>query len=131
MQKIPFLISLALLGLVAGQASAQTLYKCKDADGTVQYSDRRCKGGVPVRAKAQPDSPELKAESDARIQRDKALASQAEASRIAREESLRAAQSQQQQSNQSLTNTVEQERAQQRATTNSVDTTKPVTERRN
>lgn len=126
MKKSLCLIALALLGFVAGQAHAQVTYKCKDADGTVQFSDRPCKGGVPVRSKVRPDSPELKAENDARIQRDKALANQAESSRIAREEAQRAAQAQQQQTNQGVAGAVEQERAQQRATTQSVDTTKPV-----
>ena len=69
MQKITYLIFPILLGLLAGHASAQTTYKCKGADGTVQFSDRPCKGGVPVRVKTQPDSPERNAESDARLQR--------------------------------------------------------------
>lgn len=132
MKKTPLLITLVLLGVVAGPVSAQTpMFKCKDAEGKVQFSDRPCKGGVPVRSKVQGDSPERKAESDARIQRDKVLAGQVEASRIAQEQAQRAAQDQQQQANQGATDRVEQGRAQQRATTTSIDTSKPVTERRN
>lgn len=132
MQKTPFLIALALLGWVAGPANAQSpLYKCKDADGKVQFSDRRCKGAVPVRSKTQPDSAERKAESDARIQRDKTLANQVEASRVAKEQAERAAQDQRQQANQGIANTVEQGRAQQRANTISINPGNPVPERRN
>lgn len=131
MQKITYLMTLALLGLLAGQASAQTTYKCKGADGKVQFSDRPCKGGVAVRPTVQPDSPERKAESDVRIQRDKALASQVEAGRLAREQAERAAQDQQQQTNRGVANTVEQGRAQQRANTTSINPGNPVPERRN
>jgi hypothetical protein len=131
MQKITYLIFPILLGLLAVHASAQTTYKCKGADGTVQFSDRPCKGGVPVRVKTQPDSPERKAESDARIQRDKALASHVESSNLAREQAARAAQDQQQQTNQGVANTVEQGRTQQRANTKSVNPGTAVPERTN
>ena len=131
MRKIIYLMTMALLGLVAGHVNAQTTYKCKRADGTVQFSDRPCKGGVVVRPTAQPDSPQRKAESDARIQRDKDLANQVEASRVAREQAGRAAQDQQQRVNQENANAVEQERAKQRANTISINPSNPVSERRN
>lgn len=128
-KKFLLLVSLALL--VAGHVNAQTLFKCKDAAGNVQFSDRPCKGGVPIRPKVQPDSPERKAESDAHIQRDMGLAKQAEAARLAQEQANQAAQNQQQQINSGLSDKVEQGRVQQRSTVNSVDTSKPVPERTN
>ncbi len=131
MNKKPFLIPLVLLGLVAPTAHAQTTYKCKAADGTVQFSDRLCRGGVQVRVNVQSDSPQRKAESDARIERDKALADQVQASRAAREQAARAAQDQQQQINQGIANTVEQARVQQRAGTKSVNPGTAVPERTN
>lgn len=93
---------------------AQTYFKCRNAAGEIQYSDRACEGGLTAVEGVLPaatDSPERKAESDARIQRDRTLADRLESERRSREEAGRRAQDQQDQVNRSIANQVDQQRA--------------------
>lgn len=78
--------SIVMWALFAGHAHAQTFYQCKDAAGNVRFSNRACKSNTPpITVEPHPGvvTPERKAASDARIQRDSALANQVEAQRRA------------------------------------------------
>ena len=103
-----------VLALAGANLNAQTYYKCRNAAGEIQYSDRACAGGltdVDGVLPAATDSPERKVESDARIQRDRTLADRMESERRAREEAGRRAQDQQEQVNKSIANQIDQQRA--------------------
>jgi hypothetical protein len=61
-----------LLALACGAASAQTIYKCKAADGRITYSSLACTGegaplgkAAPVAAAPAPDMPSAKQEPNA------------------------------------------------------------------
>jgi hypothetical protein len=104
---------LMMAGLVTG-LQAQTYFKCRNAAGEIQYSDRACEGGLTAVEGVLPatvDSPPRKVESDARIQRDRALADRMESERRAREDAGRRAQDQQEQVNKSIANQIDQQRA--------------------
>lgn len=116
--------AVVFLGLLAGPlAQAQSYYQCKDANGNVRFSDRACKGNVApktVESSTGTVTPERKAAADARIQRDSALADQAQAQRRATEQAAASAQSQQVQSAQTISNTLDQERAKKASAATSV-----------
>jgi hypothetical protein len=115
--------SLVMLALFAGHAHAQTYYQCKDTSGTVRFSDRACKvnaAPLSVESSTGAVTPERKAASDARIQRDSALASQVKAQRRAAEQAAASAQGQQVQSAKGIESKVDQERAQKASATTSV-----------
>lgn len=123
--KHPLLISVSVVTLVffAGHAHAQTYYKCKDASGTVRFSDRACKANaspLTVEPSTGAVTPERKAESDARIQRDSALAGQVEAQRRATEQAGASAQGQQVQNAKTIEGSVNQERAKKASAATSV-----------
>ncbi len=116
--------AVVLFGLLSGSLTqAQSYYQCKDANGNVRFSDRACKANVAPKT-VEPSTgtvtPERKAAADARTQRDSALAEQAQAQRSAREQAAASAQSQQVQSAKTISNTVDQERAQKASTATSV-----------
>ncbi len=113
------LVSMTMMGAAA---PAQTYFKCRNAAGEIQYSDRACEGSattVETPIHGVTDSTERKAESDARIQREKALGDKLQADRLAREDAGRQAQDRQDQVNRDIAGKVEQERTQQNTTTNS------------
>lgn len=123
--KHPLCISASVVVLVffAGHTHAQTYYKCKDASGTVRFSDRACKANtspLTVEPSTGAVTPERKAESDARIQRDSALAGQVEAQRRSTEQAGASAQGQQVQSAKAIEGTVDQERAKKASAATSV-----------
>ncbi|MCX7239998.1 MAG: DUF4124 domain-containing protein [Burkholderiales bacterium] len=127
-------VAVAFTALVDSAASAQTMFQCKDASGKVQFSDRPCEGAAkaaPVATKpARADAAALKAESDARIRKEKALADEVQANRLATEQAGYAAQDKQQQVNRTIADKVQQERTQQRTSTSSslpADTGAPLT----
>ena len=111
------------MALAAGAAQAQQLrvYQCKTAKGEVVFSDRVCTGPASVKEVKLADEPadmaQRKAQSDARISRDKTLAGQVESSRLAREQAARSAQDQQVQASRAASERVDQERARQNAAT--------------
>jgi hypothetical protein len=107
------LLSMALVGAAA---PAQTYFKCRNAAGEIQYSDRACEGPASTVETSIPgvtDSPERKAANDARVQREKALGDKLQADRLAREEAGRQAQDRQDQVNKTIAGQVDQERAKQ------------------
>ena len=105
--------------LVGGHTQGQTVYKCTNAAGAIVFSDKLCAGAVSVeglRTSAESDLLQRKTEHDLTVSRDKALANQMEANRIANEQAGRSAQDQQTQVNRTLADKVEQERVQKNAT---------------
>ena len=114
-------LAAALCGL-GTPSTAQTFFRCTDDTGKVEFSDKGCKGspGVPMVKPADPDAAALKTQSDARIQRDKALANQLEANRISSENAGIAAQQRQLQVDQGVAGRLAQERDARNAATVSV-----------
>jgi hypothetical protein len=82
------------LALALAGASAQPVFKCT-APNNIVFSDKGCakelKGG-PISVNTDEISPERKAEHDAIVSRDKALANQVEGARLSTERGQRAAQ---------------------------------------
>lgn len=114
---------MVVLAFFAGHADAQTYYQCKDAAGNVRFSDRACKVNTPpitVEPSTGVVTPERKAASDARIQRDGALANEAEAKRRATEQAAASAQGMQVQSAKTIEGTLDQERAKKASAATSV-----------
>lgn len=114
-----FLFVMLILNI---SANAQTYYKCKDGAGQFYFSDRPCAGAVAGVISPKPneaDSPERKAENDARIAREKSLADQLEATRVANEQAGYAAQAQQSQVSKEIATRVDQERSRQSSATGS------------
>lgn len=113
---------LAVWGCVDSLAQNRAVYKCVNSAGTVVFSDKVCQGKwSSVRNKAPTDAAmtQQKAEHDARISRDKQLATEVETGRLAREQEGRAAQNQQMQVNKALSGKVDSERAQRNSSVNS------------
>ncbi|NVO05506.1 MAG: DUF4124 domain-containing protein [Rhodoferax sp.] len=113
-QRRALLVGVAGMLLALGvQAQGQTIFRCKNAAGIQVFSDRECvnaKPLKPVQIPLEADSPERKSEQDARVSRDKALADQLQARRMAYEQAGRAAQDQQMQVNRAIADKFEQER---------------------
>jgi hypothetical protein len=124
MKNAPFIsVGLVMLAMFAGHVDAQTYYRCKDAAGTVRFSDRACKthtSTVTVEPSTGVITPERKAASDARIQRDNALATQVQAQRQATEQAAASAQNQQVQSAKTIAGSMDQERTQKASEATSV-----------
>ena len=120
---------LGMLLALAVHAQTQTVFRCKNTAGVLVFSDRECVNATslqPVQIPLEADSPERKAEQDARVSRDKALADQLQARRVAEEQAGRAAQDQQMQVNRALADKFEQERNQKNsAVTSSPRVTEP------
>lgn len=116
-------VAIVMLAAFAGHTNAQTYYQCKDSSGNVRFSDRACKANtspITVESSTGVVTPERKAASDARIQRDSALASQVQAQRYAAEQAAASAQGQQTQSAKTIEGTLDQERAKKAAAATSV-----------
>lgn len=115
--------SIVMLVLFAGHAYPQTYYQCKDASGNVRFSDRVCTAKtkpITIEPSTGVVTPERKAESDARIQSNNALASQVEAQRRAAAQAAASAQGQQVQSAKGIESTMDQERAKKASAASSV-----------
>jgi uncharacterized protein (DUF3084 family) len=96
-------------------AQERVVYKCTNADGVSEFTDKECTGGatqIDLKVPTDENFLQKKAEHDARVLHDKALADQLESTRLAEEQAARAAQSQQMQSNRALADKFEQERTQ-------------------
>jgi hypothetical protein len=96
-------------------AQERFVYKCTNAAGVSEFTDKECMGGatqIDLKVPADEDYLRQKAEHDARVSHDKALADQLQATRLAEEQAARAAQGQQMQSNRALADKFEQERTQ-------------------
>ncbi|WP_342619049.1 hypothetical protein [Rhodoferax sp. GW822-FHT02A01] len=118
---IPALVFVMLAG-TGGQAQERAVYKCMDATGIVVFSDKECQGRLSklnINAPSDAEMTQQKAEHDAKVARDKALADEVEARRLAQEQVARAAQDQQSRVNRDLANKVEQDRAQKNSNVNS------------
>ena len=115
-------LAIAMFAGVDGQAQERAVYKCLDAAGVVVFSDKECQGRLTrlnVNTPSDAEMTQQKAEHDAKVARDKALADEVEARRLAQEQAGRAAQDQQARVNRDLANKVDQERAQRNSTVNS------------
>ena len=106
---------LTMLGSIDGFTQERLVYKCTNAAGVVAFSDKECAAhAAQLNLKTQTDEDffKQKAEHDAKVLHDKALAEQMQSSRLAEEQTARAAQDQQTQVNKALADKFEQERAQ-------------------
>lgn len=65
-------VALILLTLLPSIATAQ-LYKCKDAAGKIQYSDKPCQSGSETRLKSTPQDHSLSPRADYKAQLDEAI----------------------------------------------------------
>ena len=107
--------ALVLLMLGTLPAQAQVVYKCSNAKGVVAFSDKECAttgAKLNVKAPVDADMVQQKADHDAKVARDRALAEQIEASRLSSEQAGRALQDQQMLVNRAQADRVEQERNQ-------------------
>jgi hypothetical protein len=104
-----------MLAKMDGFAQERIVYKCTNAAGAIVFSDKECAGRAAqlnLKATKDEDLSQQKAEHDARVQQDKALADQIQAQRLAEEQAARAAQDQQMQVIKALADKFEQERSQ-------------------
>ena len=116
------MLALPMFVCMNAYAQERTVYKCMDSAGAVVFSDKECQGRLSKLNMNIPSDAEMtqqKAEHDAKVARDKALADEVEARRLAQEQAGRAAQDRQMQVNRALADKVDQERAQRNSTVNS------------
>jgi len=109
-----------LLTFASCPLHGQVVFRCKNVAGEVVFSDKSCTGDLSaanVLPLVDSDSSQRKAEHDAIVSRDKALAAQVEASRMAREQAQISAANQQLQANKAVNDRYEQERSKQNAAT--------------
>jgi len=86
----------AAAGLLCSQPFAQTgFFRCVNADGIVEFTDRPCKSEMAAEPLGDAADAERKNQNDVRLARDQALIRRYEAERRAQEEALRAAQTRQ------------------------------------
>ena len=108
--------------LMCGESCAEAMYDCKNEAGQVKFTDRPCPEAVrskPISVRKESNLKERKAENDARISRDKALANNMQASRDSEEQAGFAAQVQQVQAARAIDSKVSQERSSQNSRTTS------------
>ncbi len=106
-----------------GDTYAQTLFECRNASGQLQYSDRPCPDSVKAVPIPMPTESNLlarKAENDARVGRDKALANSMQGGRVAEEQAGFAVQNQQVEAARGITSKVVQERTSQNSGTTTI-----------
>lgn len=114
--------TVVVTALTCGESFAQTMFDCKNEAGQVKFSDRPCPEVVrskQIVVRQEFNLKERKAENDARISRDKALANNMQASRDSEEQAGFAAQIQQVQAAKTIDGKVLQERSSQNSKTNS------------
>jgi hypothetical protein len=95
---VVFISAITMLAGTGSQAQERAVYKCMDEAGVVVFSDKECQGRLSklnINAPTDAEMTQLKAEHDAKVSRDKALADEVEARRLAQEQAARAAQDQQ------------------------------------
>lgn len=104
-----------IFGYMDSFAQERTVYKCTNAAGVTVYTDKECPGRASqlnLKAPADDDLSQKKAEHDAKVSQDKALADQIQARRLSDEQAARAVQDQQVQVDRAVAAKFEQERAQ-------------------
>jgi Domain of unknown function (DUF4124) len=121
-RKLAWMAVVAAIYLAGGHAQAQTYFKCTDATGKVHFTDTGCgtMTGVPLAKSAGTNLPERKAQNDARVERDRALANRLESDRLGNEQAARAVQARQLEVDREVAGRVYQEREARKASTISI-----------